>query len=170
MLNISNIYTNVRKLAFIILLIILGWQQWRVFKNYEEPFLNPVAFVKKNYANDDISQYINRVQEAKKMFPGQGSLTYASEQHVPNAGTRDYHYALTQYYLAPRVFFRNNLMPETLLYDYGSAPITPSSVVCDTVLYNLYMTLNPNPETDYYLKNGWHLIHNFNNGIVILAK
>lgn len=170
MLSTSKIYSNIKKLAYITLLLIIGWQQWITFSAHKDKFLNPIEYVKEKYGNDEITGYEKRVEGLKQILPKQGRFTYASEQHIPNAGTRDFHFALTQYYLAPRVFFRNNLVPETISYDYGSAPIVTSQIVCDTVLYNLFMSINPNPETDYYLKNGWHEIRNFNNGIVILAK
>lgn len=168
--NIIRVFKNSRKWFCIILLFIMGWQQWATFLKYQEKFLSPIKYVKDSYGKNDITQYENRFGEIKKMFPKPTRITYVSEGWVPNAGTREYHFALTQYYLAPNLFFRTNIMHDTLSFDSGSAGVTSSSVVYDTVLFNLYSSLHINPANNFFINNGWHMLKDFNNGLVLLVK
>jgi hypothetical protein len=148
----------------------MAWQQWITFLTYEEKFLNPIHFINQNYGNNGISQYGKRFEEIKKMFPKPTRITYVGEAFVPNAGTREYHFALTQYYLAPNVFFRTDIMHDSIEYDNGAARITPFPIVFDTVLFNLYSSGHINPATNYFMNNGWHVLKDYNNGLVLLVK
>jgi hypothetical protein len=163
-------YTTLKKWLCFLLLGIMGWQQWDTFAKYQDKFASPVQYAKDTYGNDDVSQYETRIAEVKKMFPGEGHLTYVSEHLVPNAGTRELHFALSQYNLAPNLLYRNNLTPDSIEYDSGASPITFSSLVCDTVIYNLFGSINIDPNNDYYLNNGWHIVKDFNDGIIVLAR
>lgn len=132
------------------LLLIMAWQQWNTFLAYQEKFLSPIQFTKQNYGNDIVSQYGKRFVEIKKMFTSPTRLNYVGEANA-SFGDSEGNFALSQYYLAPNLILRNN-------------------VVCDTILYNLYTSIHIDPATNIHLQNGWHVVKDFNNGLIVLAK
>lgn len=150
MIRFQEIFTIVKKWLVVPLLFIMGWQQWTTFLNHEKKFLDPIHFVKENCGNDFITQYENRFEEIKTTFPKPVHLTYIGEANEDfNTGVM--HYYLTQYFLTPNILLKNNIDG-------------------DTILYNLYSSINFNPETNFHLKNGWHVVKDFNNGLIVLAK
>lgn len=137
-----------------ILLVGLGcvfsWQMFVTFVRYEAKFESPVQVTKQDYGKDFITQYGNRFEEIKKMFTKPVRMTYVGE---PN---EDFsfgctHYFLTQYYLSPNLILRNN-------------------AIRDTIIYNLYSSQKIDPATNFHLNNGWHIVKDFNNGLIVLAK
>ncbi len=166
----SQLLNDITKGLCLLLFCFMGWQQWKTFSVYQEKFSSPVEFTSANYGKDDITQYENRFVEVKKMFNKSARLSYMGEPVVPNNGTREMHYALTQYYLAPNLLFRNSDAKDSVVFNNGASPVTASDVHCDTILYNLYSTIHINPATNYHLNHGWHVVNDFNNGIIILAK
>lgn len=161
---------DVAKVLCVALLLVMGWQQLITFSAYKEKFASPLEFTEKSLGKDDISQYETRVAELKKMFPGESNLSYVGEPIVPNNGTRELHFALTQYYMAPTLLFRNKEALDSTLFNNGASPIPVSPIVCDTVIYNLYSSWNINAQTNYHLNNGWHVLSDLKNGITVLAK
>ena len=150
MFKFSQPFNIATKGFCIVLLCIMAWQQWITFSNHEKEFLKPIHFIKENYGNDFITQYGNRYEDVKKIFTKPVHLTYIGEANEDyNTGVM--HYYLTQYYLAPNIILKDT---------------TPR----DTILYNLYSSIHINQETNFYLKNGWHLVKDFNNGLIVLAK
>lgn len=150
MFNFREKYSVVIKWFCLPVLSIIAWQQGVTFLNHEKKFLDPVGFVKDNYGKDFITQYGTKFEEIKKMFPKPTHVTYFGEANEEyNTGAM--HYYLSQYYLTPNVLFID-------------------SVGRDTIVYNLYSSLHVNPETNFYLKNGWHIEKNFNNGLIVLVK
>lgn len=146
-IQVINIINNILLVA--LLCVIIG-QLYITFTKHEEKFENPVQFIKQNYGNDYITQYGNRFEEIKKMFPGTSHLTYVGEASESfEMGT--FHYVLTQYFLSPNLIFRDNK-------------------IGDTVIYNLYMSKQIIDANNFHLKNGWHVVKDFNNGLIILAK
>jgi hypothetical protein len=148
----------------------MAWQQWHTFLRYKDKFLSPVQFTKENTGNDSNTLYGNRYVDVKKMLSGQSRLTYVSENTVPNGGLRELHFALTQYYLAPNLLFRNNKFIETLTESSNAPDATTTTVLHDTIIYNLYATLHIDTANNFFIKNGWHIAKDFNNGIIILTK
>lgn len=150
MIRFQKLFTIVKKWLVVPLLFIMGWQQWITFLNHEKKFLDPIHFIKENYGNDFITQYGNRFEKIKKTFPKPVHLTYIGEANEDfNTGVM--HYYLTQYYLTPNLLLKNN-------------------IDSDTILYNLYSSIHFNPETNFHLNNGWHIVKDFNNGLIVLAK
>ncbi len=170
MYKVSQFFTPIRKWLCAGLLCIMAWQQWSTFLKHQQKFSAPVQFIKENYGNDGVTLYGNRFEEIKKMFTKPTRITYIGEPYVPNNGTREYHFDLTQYYLAPNLLFRTNIMHDSVTYDNGAAGITPSPIIFDTVLFNLYSSLHINPATNYFTNNGWHILKDFDNGLVLLIK
>lgn len=168
--HISYSSTIIKSSLCFLLLCIMGWQQWVTFTKYIDKFSAPIQYIRNTYGNDDISQYSSRFEEVKRMFPGETRLTYVSESIVPNAGTREMHFAIGQYNLAPNLLFRNNHVSDSMVYNSGASPVTFSSAIYDTVIYNLYSSVHLDANNNYYLNNGWHVVKDFNNGIIILAK
>ena len=150
MFYFSQIFRVARKGLCILLLCIMSWQQWKTFSGYQERFLNPVQFAKQYYGSDAISQNKNRYLEVKKLFTKPTRLNYVSEANE-SYGIFEGYFAISQYYLAPNLILRNN-------------------VVCDTILYNLYSTIHIDPATNVHLQNGWHVVKDFNNGLIVIAK
>ncbi|MES2140380.1 MAG: hypothetical protein V4511_11800 [Bacteroidota bacterium] len=145
--SVINIFNTILLIA--LLCVIVG-QLYVTFIKYEEKFENPIKVTKQDYGNDFISQYGNRYDEIKKMFSKPVRMAYVGE---PN---EDFpigclHYFLTQYYLSPNLILRNN-------------------VVRDTIIYNLYTSKQMDAATNFHLNNGWHMIKDFNNGLILLAK
>ena len=150
MADFPEILKFAKKWLCVPLIIIMAWQQWLTFLNHEKQFVNPIHFIKENYGNDYITQYGKRYEEIKKIFSKPVHLSYfgeADEDYYNSA----MHYALTRYYLTPNLISRNNL-------------------VCDTIIYNLYSSIHINPQSNFHLNNGWHIVKDFNNGLIILAK
>lgn len=137
-------------MLLIALLCFFIWQLYVSFIKYEDKFENPVTVTKQDYGNDFITQYGNRFLEIKKLFPKPTNLTYIGETNEDFASGA-LHYILTQYYLSPNLILRNQ-------------------VVRDTIIYNLYSSKQIAPSTNFHLKNGWHIVKDFNNGLIILAK
>jgi hypothetical protein len=150
MVRFPEIFRALKKWLVVPLLFIMAWQQWITFSSHEKKFLNPIHFVKENYGNDYITQYGIRYEGVKKIFTKPVRLSYIGESNEDfNVGVM--HYYLSQYYLTPNIILRND-------------------IVCDTILYNLYSSIHFNPETNFHLNNGWHIIKDFNNGLIVLAK
>lgn len=132
------------------LLCIFVWQLYVTFIKYQEKFESPIKVTKQDYGNDFISQYGNRFEEIKKLFVKPVRMTYIGEQKE-NSSTFYLNYILTQYYLSPNIILKNN-------------------AVRDTIIYNLYNSKKIDPATNFHLNNGWHLVKDFNNGLILLAK
>lgn len=162
MVRFSEIIKVTKKWPVVILLFIMVWQQWTTFLNHEKEFLNPKSFINENYGKDFITQYGNRYEEIKKTFTKPVHLTYIGEANEDFA-TAVMHYVLTQYYLAPNLILRDDYLAANLI-------IPRNKIVCDTILYNLYSSIHINPETNFHLNNGWHVLKDFNNGLIILVK
>lgn len=144
------IITIINKILLLVLVSILVIQLYTTFINYEEKFENPVKVTKQDFGNDFITQYGKRFEEIKKMFPKPVHITYIGEANEDFAFGAT-HYVLTQYYLAPNLILRNN-------------------VVRDTIIYNLYNSKQIDPTTNFHLNNGWHVLKDFNNGLILLSK
>lgn len=146
----SRVLNITDKLLLFAIIGVIIHQLYLTFKTHEVSFESPVEYVKQNFGNDFISQYGKRFTEIKKMFPAPARITYIGETNESmSIGWTNYF--LTQYYLAPHLILKAN-------------------TACDTVLYNLYSSKQINPTTNYHLNNGWHLVKDFNNGLIVLAK
>lgn len=145
--SVINIFNTILLIA--LLCVIVG-QLYITFIKYEEKFENPIKVTKQDYGNDFISQYGNRYDEMKKMLNKPVRMTYVGEPNE-DFSSGCLHYFLTQYYLSPNLILRNN-------------------VVRDTIIYNLYVSKQMDPATNFHLNNGWHVIKDFNNGLILLAK
>lgn len=146
--NNNQIITIINNTLLFAILCIIIFQGYITFLKNEDKFEDPIEFVKQNYGNDYITQYGNRFEDVTKMFPKPIHLCYVGESNSDFAlGI----YALTQYYLSPNILIKNNIN-------------------CDTILYNLYSSIHIDPNTNYHLQNGWHIIKDFKNGLIILAK
>ena len=131
-------------------LFLMVLQQGITFFKYENKFLHPIRFIKENYGKDYITQYGKRYEELKEILIKPVHLTYIGEPNEEfNTGVM--HYYLTQYFLTPNIILKDD-------------------VARDTILYNLYSSIHINSETNFYLNNGWHIIRDFNNGLIVLAK
>lgn len=168
--TIPQLVKDIRIWACLLLLIIMGWQQLETFTEFQDKFSDPIHYTKQVYGKDNITAYGERFEEAKQLFHTPVTLSYVGEPVVPNNGTREMHYALTQYYLAPNVLLRNATARDKVVFNNGASPPTLSERVCDTVLYNLYASGHIDPAANYHLNNGWHIVKDFNNGIIVLAK
>jgi len=146
----KKVINIVNKILVLGLMCIILGQMYITFLKYEEKFENPIQFIKQNYGNDYITQYGKRYDEIKKLFTKPVHITYIGEANEDYT-TGAMHYALTRYYLTPNL-------------------ISINGAVCDTILYNLYSSVHINPQTNFHLNNGWHLVKDFNNGLIVLAK
>lgn len=146
----GSTFKIVNNLFLILLLCVFMWQLYFTFINYEQKFVNPVTVTKQDFGNDFITQYGKRFEEINKLFLKPTNLTYIGESNEDFASGA-LHYILTQYYLSPNLILRTN-------------------IVRDTVIYNLYNSKQLDPSTNYHLNNGWHIIKDFNNGLIVLAK
>lgn len=175
MVRFPEIYRLTKKWLVLPLLFIMAWQQSITFSIHEKEFLNPIKFIKENYGNDYISQYGNRYEEIKKIFTKPTRMTYIGEANEDyNTGVM--HYYLTQYYLTPHNILSKEDYNTDITHYYRtqnsltSGNIQKKDIIRDTILYNLYLSIHINPESNFYLKNGWHLVKDFNNGLIVLAK
>ncbi len=150
MVQISQILNYTKKGLCIFILCIMAWQQWLTFLKHEKKFLNPLQFVNEIYGRDYVSQNEKRFEEIKKMFPIPAHLCYLGEPNEDFA-LWSANYSISQYYLSPNILIKDNIS-------------------CDTILYNLYTSIHINPQTNFHLKNGWHVVKDFNNGLIVLAK
>ncbi|MGB3946829.1 MAG: hypothetical protein WBM13_02485 [Bacteroidia bacterium] len=168
--TINETLKTISKWCLILLLLAMGYQQWTTFKTYQDKFTDPIGFTKNVYGKDGITTYENRLEEVKKMLSGTTVLNYVGESTVPNNGTREMHYALTQYYLAPNLLFRNETARDNVVYNNGASPVSYSNIVCDTILYNLYSSAKIDITNNYHIKNGWHIAKDFENGFILLTR
>lgn len=148
--NIKKVNFFIRVGMIYILLCVFIFQLFWVFKNYETKFQKPIGFIQNNYSADFITQYRFKFEEIKKDYCGVTKFSYLSEEQE-NFSIGWTHYFLTQYYMAP------NLTAHTKMPN-------------DTLLYNLYNTKHLEPTRNYYLNNGWHIVKDYNNGLIVLAK
>jgi hypothetical protein len=132
------------------LLCILLLQLYFMFVKYQKQFENPVAYINQNYGKDYITQYGKRYIELTKMFDHPVAMSYIGETNESFSALY-FNYVLTQYYLSPNLVFK-------------------SGNTRDTVLYNLYTTIHIDNSRNYHLNNGWHVVKDFNNGLILLAK
>ncbi|MES2593566.1 MAG: hypothetical protein V4608_16905 [Bacteroidota bacterium] len=145
--KIATIFQNFLLLA--LSGIIIG-QLYNTFIKYEGKFENPVQTIKQDYGNDFITQYGKRYEEIKKTFPSNNHFSYVGEANE-NFAPGYFNYVLTQYYLSPNLIFIND-------------------TIHDTIIYNLYNSKQIEHSTNLHLNNGWHVIKNYNNGLIVLAK
>ncbi len=133
---------------------VIAAQLYFTFLARKAEFENPKAIIEQYYGKDFITQYASRFTELKQFFSNSNypaRLTYfgeANEGFAPHFT----HYILTQYYLAPNL---------VLKMDSG---------ISDTLIYNLYNTQKLDPTTNVHLNSGYHIVKDFNNGYIILAK
>lgn len=148
-MNYNKYFLYLDKALLLTLLGVIIFQFYLTFKAHESNFENPEEYVNKYYKNDFISQYGTRFTEAKNLFKVPTTLSYVGEtnEDVSIGWTN---YFLTQYYLAPNLVLKNNSL--------------------DTIIYNLYSTKHINVATNFHLNNGWHIVKDFNNGLIVLAK
>lgn len=150
MIQISQILNYTKKSLCIFILCIMAWQQWSTFLKHEKKFLNPLKFINENYGNDYISQNEKRYIEIKKIFRFPAHLCYLGEAN-DNFAFWSANYSISQYYLSPNILIKDR-------------------IDCDTILYNLYRSIHIDPATNFHLNNGWHVVKDFNNGLILLAK
>ena len=141
--------TKINFLLLIALIAVFVTQQYITFLKYEDKFVSPVAYTKQTFKTDFISQYENRTVGVSQFLTTQSHLGYCSE---PNQDMPNYylHYVLSQYYLTPHLISK--------------------STNSDTILYNLPNSQQLNSSTNVHLNSGWHIIKNFNNGYILIAK
>ncbi len=132
------------------LLAVIVSQLYVMFSIYEETFESPVRYFKQNYGTDYITQYGNRYTEIREWLPPSTILSYIGEPNE-SFSMGCFNYVLTQYYLSPNLIYRNN-------NDF------------DTIIYNLYNSKRVSDATNFHLNNGWHIVKDFNNGLILLAK
>ena len=170
MYKIQWVFKYIRNGALVLLLCIMAWQQWTTFLRHEEKFLNPIEYTKQNYGNDFISVYGLRFNEIKKMFPSPTKICYFGEEneYFPTWSAQ---YSLAQYYLAPHILIRE------VKHSYSRFFSPPNTIFeekdtasCDTIIYNLHQSIHIDPKTNFHLNNGWHVVKDFNNGLIVLAK
>lgn len=129
--------------------IIFG-QLYITFIQHEGKFESPIQTIKQDYGNDFITQYGKRYVEIKKTFPSHNNFSYVGEANESFAPSY-FNFVLTQYYLSPNLVFIDD-------------------TIHDTILYNLYNSKQIYHSTNFHLNNGWHVIKDFNNGLIVLAK
>jgi hypothetical protein len=151
MVILSQLLKYTRIVFCVLLLCIMGYQQWATFSRHKDKFLSPIEYTKKNYLADGITQDAKRYVELRKMFTKPTRLNYVGETDEWDHAIGEGYFAFTQYNISPNLILRDD-------------------VPCDTVLYNLYRSMHINTETNIYIKKGWHVVKDFNNGLVILAK
>lgn len=148
MKQILLFYTD--RILLFALLLLMGAQLYSVYSSHEKKFENPVQFVKKNYKQDYITQYASRFEGIRKELPTTTTLSYVGEANE-SFSMHYFNYVMTQYYLSPNLIFKNN-------------------VNHDTIIYNLYSTKQIDANTNFHLNNGWHILKDFNNGLILLSK
>jgi hypothetical protein len=141
---------KIRPFFLVALLLILVWQQWITFQKYENNFEHPKAYFSGHDHNDLITEYGKRYTDIKSYFQHPTHISYIGEAGE-NFGTGAFNYVLSQYYLSPNLVYK-------------------SSPIRDTILYNLYTSKELDAASNYYLNHGWHLLKDFNNGLILLSK
>lgn len=129
---------------------IIVFQLYTTFESKQSIIENPKTYIEANYKKDFISSYGERFTEIKNAFEKPIKMGYVGEENEDQTIFWT-NYFLTQYYLAPHLIVKNNK-------------------TCDTILYNIYSTKQINPTTNFHLNNGWHIVKDFNNGLIVLAK
>ncbi len=129
----------------------MAWQQWKTFQKYKEGFHNPVAYTKKYYEKDYMTTVLaTRYEGLRKMFPHTSHICYIGEPG-DDFPTWSANYSFTQYLASPSVFIKDK-------------------IDCDTIVYNLHWSIHINTKNNYHLNNGWHIVKDFNNGLIVLAR
>lgn len=131
-------------------MLIMTYQLYNMFTSYENQFTHPVQYVKETYKKDNITLYGDRFDDIKKYLHTPTIMGYVGEANEGFVALY-YNYIMTQYYLSPNLVLKQNTN-------------------LDTVLYNLYDTKSVNTASNFHLNNGWHLVKDFNNGLIIFAK
>lgn len=129
---------------------IIVFQLYTTFESKQSIIENPKKYIEANYKKDFISSYGERFTDIKNAFEKPIKMGYVGEENEDQTIFWT-NYFLTQYYLAPHLIVKNNK-------------------TCDTILYNIYSTKQINPTTNFHLNNGWHIVKDFNNGLIVLAK
>lgn len=142
-LNFLKQWFWVFPVAFIIV------QQCLTFNMHADKFADVKGYTDIHWGNDFITVYQKRFLEVKSFFLKPAHMGYCSEPGQTKP-TFYLHYVLTQYNLAPNI----------VVEDTNT----------DTILYNLYETIHIDPANNFHLRNGWHVIRDFNNGFILLAK
>lgn len=129
---------------------VIVYQLYTTFQTKQSIIEDPKSYIEANYGKDFITSYGERFVEIKKAFEKPTKMGYIGEENEDQTIFWT-NYFLTQYYLAPHLIVKNNK-------------------TCDTILYNIYSTKQLNPTTNFHLNNGWHIVKDFNNGLIVLAK
>jgi hypothetical protein len=134
-----------------LLIFALIWQQWNTFLKYKEAFHNPIAYTAKYYEKDYMTAALaTKYEGLRQMFPHTSHICYIGEPG-DDFPTWSANYSFTQYFASPSVYIKDR-------------------IDCDTILYNLHWTIHINAKNNYHLNNGWHIVKDFNNGLIVLAK
>jgi hypothetical protein len=138
------------KILLVTVVLIIVYQLYITFESKQSIIEAPKAYIEANYGKDGITGYGERFVEIKKMFTTSTKMAYIGEENEDQTSFWT-NYFLTQYYLAPNLLVKNNKL-------------------CDTILYNIYNTKQLNATTNFHINNGWHIVKDFNNGLIVLAK
>lgn len=145
----DQVFKWIEHLFVTILIGVFVWQMFLTLKKNESDFFNFSHFVSDNFGKDFVSQYGSRYGELRTLFQGPTRIGYIGEEGESfSKGVTNYF--LTQYYLTPNLVLKDKM--------------------ADTILYNLYSTVHLDYASNFYLHNGWHLVKDFNNGLILLAK
>lgn len=148
--NKKLIFQTIDTVLLLGVVAIIVFQLYTTFESKQSIIENPKTYIEANYKKDFISSYGERFTEIKNTFEKPIKMGYVGEENEDQTIFWT-NYFLTQYYLAPHLIVKNNK-------------------TCDTILYNIYSTKQINPTTNFHLNNGWHIVKDFNNGLIVLAK
>lgn len=125
-------------------------QLWLTKQSYTACLQTPKACLFDPWGADFISTYGNRYIEINQYLTKPTQMGYYGEPGEIFMGMGANNFVLSQYFMAPHA----------LEYQKTS----------DTILYNLYGSQNPALIDPQLLQQGWHVLKNFNNGLILLSK
>lgn len=148
--NKNAIFKLIDILLSLGVLIVIVYQLYLTFQTKQGIVENPKAYIEANYGKDFITNYGERFVEMKNFFEKPTKIGYFGEENEEQTSFWTNYY-LTQYHLVPNLIIKN----------------TPN---CDTILYNRHTTKQIDISTNFHINNGWHILKDFNNGLIVLAK
>lgn len=125
-------------------------QLWLTKESYTACLQAPKPCLVDPWGVDFISTYGKRYTEINQFLTKPTQMGYYGEPGEIFMGMGANNFVLSQYFMAPHA----------LKYQEQS----------DTILYNLYGSQNPALINPQLLQQGWHILKDFNNGLILLSK
>ncbi len=147
-INLKSL-VKLRLLLLLPVIFFMSKQLWLTWQGYTDCAKNVKSCIVAPWGTDFITTYGTRYTQINQFLTTPTRIGYYGEPGE-SFGMWANNYVLSQYFMAPHVL--------------------EDKKANDTILYNLYGSQNPALISSQFLQQGWHILKDFNNGLILLSK